>query len=847
MAPRSPNPPGRWTSLWITAFFSLLVQLWLCQFFSFGTAVPLSLDVDPCNLWKYAYQWPPNGEFLVLNWLGLANLPPTLNPFSVAAHLPPWLFFTTYAPVISTLALLAMAAFLRELELPRPAALFGGVIFAWQGDILPFVFPGHYAYIATWPFFALAAWGALRSQRTGHWAGALISGASCGMMVGLQPDRGAIASLFIAALYLGAAWKYRPTWRAQIARLALCAGVALVISLAAFLALFQSFIVDVSMGGETNREETYKFDTQFSSGPEETLTYLVPGFFGWHSSNATGPYWGRIGQWPDWPQKHEGTRNLNLGISTAGTIAAVLALLATALLLPGRWLGPETMTERQRFFGRLLLALGAIALVLSWGYHTPFYRALFALPLMDKWRNPLKWLEITNFALITLSAYGMQHLLGSFDQDGNPAAARRRLRIFLDGMFILLAVALLGSWLFPLALVGTLPAQGYEPGTITAIVGNLHVSLLVAAALMASVCVAMRLLWKPEGLRGWKLENPWLDRAWHKMLEPEQLPVTLALKLALLSVLQLGWIATQFIRPTSLDLLTRTNALLEELRSEGNTVRVSVASQDPMLNILLQNQFSTPQISCLEISAASRVPDVLNAFLQNFDDDPARLWFLAGVKNRVVPQPAFADLQNDPRIKANIDHVDGYMLEPTSSQNLPSHALIQFRDYLAKATFVPGAEILPPLAQLERMKDPNWNPRATVLLTAPAPEPALSETFSIDPHVELTNYDASEIDLNVQAPSAGYILIDDAYDPDWQTQVDGHEVPLLRADYLLRALPVPGGSSTVTLHYVAHYHVDGWSLPVAPVNLFCDAAMLLAWMVGGVALWRRRNLSVEGN
>ncbi len=167
---------------------------------------------------------------------------------------------------MSTFALLAMAAFLRELEMPRPAALFGAVVYAWQGDVLPFVLPGHYGYITTWPFYALAAWSALRSQRTGQWACALVGGAACGVMVGLQPDRGAIASLLVAALYLAGAWKYRAAWRGQIGRLALCAGVALAVSLAAFLALFQSYILDVKMGGQTGREETYKFDTQFSFG-----------------------------------------------------------------------------------------------------------------------------------------------------------------------------------------------------------------------------------------------------------------------------------------------------------------------------------------------------------------------------------------------------------------------------------------------------------------------------------------------------------------------------------------------------------------------------------------------------
>lgn len=836
MESRSPRPC--WTSLWIVALLSLIGQLWLCQFFSFGERVPLSLDVDPCNLWKYSYQWPPNGEFLVLNWLGLANLPPPLNPFTLAAHLPPWLFFTTYTPVMSTFALLAMAAFLRELDLSRPAALFGGIIFAWQGDILPFVFPGHYGYIATWPFYALAAWGALRSQRTGHWAGALISGAGCGMMVELQPDRGAIASLLVAALFLAPIWKNRADWRLQIGHLALCAGVALTISLAAFLALFQSYIIDVSMGGKNDREETYKFDTQFSYDPEETLTYLVPGFFGWHSSSANGPYWGRIGQWPDWPKKHEGTRNLNLAISTIGTVPAILVLWAAVLLLIPR-LGPDGMSPRQCFFGRLLLGLGVIALVLAWGYHTPLYRLIFALPLMDKWRNPLKWLEITNFALITLGAYGAHYFLGLFEPSNDTPRQRRRALMFLDGMCALLVLGLLGSFLFPMWLVRPLQADGYQENTIFTIVGNAHVSFGMAVLMAALACVVVRLLWEPNRLRDWKLENPWLNRLWQKMLEPGHLPLTLALALALLGVAQLGWVVTQFIRPTSLNLLTQTNPLLEQLKSEGNTVRVSVAAQDPMLNVLLQNQFNTPQISCLEISAASRVPNELTSFMQTLDADQSRLWFLSGVKNRVVPEAAFASLQNDPRTKANIDHVDGYLLEQSRAQNLPSHALVQFRDYMAKATFIARAEILSSSAQLEKLKDPNWNPRASVLLAAPT---AVADNSGkpIPAQVALTRYDAHRIELSVQAPSPGYILIDDAYDPDWGVELNGHDAPLLRADYLLRAVAVPAGASTIRLHYVAHYHLGGSILPAAVVNEFCDAAMLLAWLVGGIALWRRR-------
>jgi len=846
-----PAPPGPWTSLWVAALLSLLAQLGLCHFFSFGETVPVSIDVNPSNLWKLACHFPPTGSFQVLNWLGVAYLPQPLSPLGLAAHLPPWWFFTAYAPLVATLALLAMAVFLRELELPRPAALLGGVVYAWQGDLLPFIYPGHYAYITTWPFFAVAAWGALRSQRTGHWAYGLISGAGCGLMVGLQPDRGAIASLLIAALYLAAIFQrsaVRRTMRDYLAGLrplVLCVATALLIALAPLLALFQSYIVGVKIAGTADREQTYKLVTQYSLGPAETLTYLVPGFFGWHINNGDGPYWGWVGEWPDWPKNHQGSRNLNLAISTAGTVATVLALIGAGLLLPGGLPGPCRLTERQRFYGRVLLALGFLALILAWGWHTPLYRPLFALPLMDKWRDPLKWLEMTNFALVVLSAMGAQHLMASLEADApDTGTVRRRLAWFTNGLLVLLGLGLAASYPLALVLAALLQTEGYDPLSIANIMSTMHTSLLGALLLLALFCLLLRALWQPDKLRGWTLVNPWLHHLWQRMLQPAFMPLTLALALALLAAAQLGWVATQFIEPAPLSALTGSNPLLEALRSEGDQVRVSVAADDPVLNMLLQNQFAAMDISCLDISAASRIPDDLNTFFQTLDKDQARLWFLAGVKNVVVPEQGLSQMRQDPGVAANISHADGYTLEPTGTPSLPSHALVGMKDYLAKATLVPGAEYFGSDKDLlKRLKDPAWDPRKSVLLI-PSHEPLtepMKASGSVPPdQVEMDTYTPNEIVVKTQSPLGAYLLINDQYDPDWQVQVNGHAAELLRADYILRAVQIPPGDSTITMRYVAHYHVAGFKLPAKAVNDFSDGAMLAAWLIAGFALRRKR-------
>jgi hypothetical protein len=868
--PASSRHPS-WLSLGVTALVSLVAQLALCQFFTFGDRVPLSIDVDPSNLWKYAYHFPPAGEFLTLNWLGIANLPPTLNPFSLAAaHFSVWLFFTTYTPIVSTLALLAMAAFLRELELPRPAALFGGVIYAWQGDLLPFVFPGHYGYITTWPFFAIGAWGALRALRMRRWAYSLIAGASCGMMVGLQPDRGGMASLLIAALYLAPALTRRARWPGTLRQLALCAGLALFVSFAALLALFQSYIVGVKLGTSPDREQTYVTATQFSLGPAETLTYLVPGFFGWNSSNADGPYWGWIGQTPGWDRTHEGTRNLNLAISTTGTVATLLALLGAWLLLPRSTLEflreraqrfesrfrPEApagvgaipaalLSERQGFFARLLLLLGALALVLAWGYHTPLYRPLFGLPLMDKWRDPLKWLEITDFALVTLAALGVQCLVRSLE----PAARGLRgpLHLFFALMTGLLVLGLLLSYPLALPLAANLGNSGYDGPSSANVLHTLHQALGFAVALAVLSWMGLAGAWRAERLRQWEIVNPWLRGLWQRMLSPEHLPVTLALMLALLGTLQLRWVAQEFIEPTSLARLTATNPLLDTLRAEGPQVRVAVpAPQDPVLNYDLQNQFAADRISSIDISAASRIPDDLATFLTAFDGHPARLWFLAGVRNVAVAQQVVARLHQDAEVAANVAGADGYTLgESDAGNGQPTHALVQMRDYLAKATFVPGAEIIPDeSALLKRLVDPKWNPRETVLLAAPvAGQERLKAPMNTPPpRVDLSAYDPHEISLHVDTALPGYVLINDKFDPDWQVEVNGKPAPLLRADDLLRAVAIDSGTSNVELHYVAHYRLAGLHLPVVALNLFSDGIMLAAWLAAAFALaWVKRD------
>jgi len=669
--------------------------------------------------------------------------------------------------------------------------------------------------------------------------------------------------LVIGLLVLGvgiAALLRNPTTRLFL----LCVAVAVVVALAPLLALFKGNINSVTLGGATDRNDIYKMVAQYSLGPAETLTYLVPGFFGWHLHSVDqGLYWGWIGEWPDWETKHQGQPNLNLAISTCGTIAALLAVMGAVIILPGRVFGPDRLSDRQRFYARVLLMLGLISLVLSWGqFLGPLYRFLFDhVPLMDKWRDPLKWLEWFNFALMPLAAIGLDHLFVSLAPDAAAKNPRTRFVVFVALVLGVLMAGNIAAYALGEVARKHFLAEGIDAQAVPPIIDAMHGSLFRAMLLAVALIVVPFALWHAEMLRRRSLVNPWVQTVWESMLQAGNLPLTLALALAGLSVVQLGWVAGQFIQPWPIKLLTMSNPVLDMLRHEGDRVRCTVGVDDPTLNFMLQNQFAAMNISCLDISAASRYPLDLNTFFHTYDNNHAPLWFLAGVKNVVVPESNLGELRQHPEVMANVDHVDGYTLAPTPSPDVPSHAYIALRDYLTKASLVPDSEVLDRSEALKRLTDPHWNPRESVLLTlADAGEtepakrgdltsaaavafPAPSAMRSDVDRVDVEKYTPTQINLNVESTRNAFVLINDYYDHDWEVQVNGQDAPLLRADYVMRAVTVPTGISTVTLHYVAHYEVAGCDVPAVAVSLFSDGAMLAAWIVSLLAL--RRDKSIE--
>ena len=89
----------------------------------------------------------------------------------------------------------------------------------------------------------------------------------------------------------------------------------------------------------------------------------------------------------------------------------------------------------------------------------------------------------------------------------------------------------------------------------------------------------------------------------------------------------------------------------------------------------------------------------------------------------------------------------------------------------------------------------SFDPRNTVLLeTRPlrADAPAVA-TRSGPSSARLLRYRNTQIDVEVDAEKAGFLVLNDVWHPWWYAQVDSKAVPILRANVLFRAVPVPAG------------------------------------------------------
>jgi hypothetical protein len=94
-----------------------------------------------------------------------------------------------------------------------------------------------------------------------------------------------------------------------------------------------------------------------------------------------------------------------------------------------------------------------------------------------------------------------------------------------------------------------------------------------------------------------------------------------------------------------------------------------------------------------------------------------------------------------------------------------------------------------------------FDPRSSVIIereeepapSAPAPTPIVP--------ARIVRYEPARVEIEVEAPTAGWLVLTDTHYPGWQASVDGVAAPITQANYLFRAVWVEAGAHRVEFDY----------------------------------------------
>jgi hypothetical protein len=132
---------------------------------------------------------------------------------------------------------------------------------------------------------------------------------------------------------------------------------------------------------------------------------------------------------------------------------------------------------------------------------------------------------------------------------------------------------------------------------------------------------------------------------------------------------------------------------------------------------------------------------------------------------------------------------------------------------------------------LERLGEPEFDPRRMAILPH-RPDLALPSQVEGESSVTILKRQPERMVLEVDMAANGLLVLSEVYYPGWRAFADGEEVPIYRADHVLRAVPLKAGRHRVEMVFDPLWPKVG--LAVSATTLLLAAGLI------GVAMARRK-------
>ncbi len=181
--------------------------------------------------------------------------------------------------------------------------------------------------------------------------------------------------------------------------------------------------------------------------------------------------------------------------------------------------------------------------------------------------------------------------------------------------------------------------------------------------------------------------------------------------------------------------------------------------------------------------------------------------------------------------KALLPETEVLYEEPKGPDTTYLHRL---KEYGPRAYVVHQVEVIEKDEKvLERLREPEFDPRRVAILPH-RPDLALPSQVEGESSAVILERQPERMVVDVDMAADGLLVLSEVYYPGWRAYADGEEVPIYRADHVLRAVPLRAG----------HHRVEMVFDPLWPrVGLAVSGAtLLLAIVLIGVAARRTASL-----
>jgi len=804
-----------------------------------------------------------------------AGLNGALFPSSALYLLMPAALAVGWAALAHLILAAVAAAFLaRRLGADRGGAAVAGIAWSLSAPLVTNVaLPMIQSSLAIVPLLLASVAGATRPRAPGTHRAWLPSGRAVvdPLLMALSLTLIAVAGhveMLIYALLVAAAfgaWRLAAIWRHEGATPAMRAAAGpLIAAVGGILLAGVQLVPQYEMVSNSFRSGSADYDAAVSwaFGLRQAATFILPNAFGnpahhgvldlatWrHVELPSHTMWGTA-----W-----GAKNYVEAAAYVGVLPLLLA--ATALA-----------AHRFRRGTGFLGGLAAFALAMAFG--TPLYRIVFyGLPGIEQLRTPFRWVFAYCLAVAILAGMGWSAIADERSETGRRA---RRSAAFVAAaaliagaglsMLLALAFAFPARWT---ALTSALVAR--LPDAVSAVEGNFPEDALFASyqfwnlAHLALFLIlgGLVLAWAAAGAG--KRRTDGIIGARRPGLRSGAAALVVGLDLWLIgfgftpavepAIADLTPPALEFLAAAQTGKWGRTIGYADAERGESRADRAARQVLWPNTGMrheirdirgydsIIPAWTADTLDSAMELDGMLRFNRIPNLRRPESLDHP----LLAALGARYIMT---ADELAGPEVKEIYVDAAGPAPEPgakTSEVTGAATGATTIRIYENERA-LPRAWVVNEVRVIEDREDlldslAGLDPSREVLLEE-APDLQVWEELPpgrqmFRPSIEVRSESRNSLELDVFAPRSGMLVVSEAYFPGWRAWVtpaaaggpQAIEVPVYRADGMLRAMPVPAGRSSVELRY----------FPMSvKVGLFASllGAMLL-FLMAAAAAWRR--------